>query len=155
MRNILYGIFLMAFSFCLYGEPTVVPDPRPCLKDLQTHFFREDILYEALSLYHIPQGIWSPIYQELQLKSREVPDRMKKRTAYMVPNPLEYPINREFTARLLKVVLFEIFMETMNDNRTNEQPTSTYIFDFVFSKRMPDLKACLGEEVEKLAPKFE
>lgn len=155
IRFILCGLLFSSLFTQLQGEPTVVPDPSRCLRELETHFFNEDLLYEALSLYKIPQGTWSPIYQELQRRSVEVPNRMKRKTAYMVPNPIEYPMNRLVTAQILKAVLFEVFIETLTYYQANEQPSATYAFDFIFSKRMPALKACLGDEVESLAPRFD
>lgn len=146
---------MTSVSASLLALPTVVQDPSRCFKDLQTNFFREDIVYEGLSFYQIPQGLWSPIFQGLQVRSDSVSARMKKKTAFMVPNPIEYPMNREAAVSILKSVLYEIFMETMNDYQANEQPTAAYIFEFIFSKRLPELKACFGEEVEQMTPKFQ
>lgn len=140
--------------FCCFGSlaalPTVVPDPIACLMDLETHFFVEPIVNQGLSLYDIRQELWIPINISLQQKSRTVPDRMKKETAFMVPNPIEYPMQRLPTATILKKVLFEVFLEAMDDYWVNERPRSDNIFAYIFSQQFPRFTACFGEEVREL-----
>lgn len=134
---------------------SVVPDPIPCFKDLQVHFFQESLVTRALSLYNIPQGLWSKINDTLTAKSYTVPDRMKTVTANMVPNPIEYPMQRGPTSKILKKVLMDVFYETMTQYQVNERPTADFVFDYIFTEQMPKFIHCFGEVAKELAPDFD
>ncbi len=143
------------YSVTLGAIPTVVPDPVPCVLYLETHFFVEPIVSQALGLYNIRQELWVPINAYLQKKSLEVPERMKRRTAYRVPNPIEYPIQGEVTAKILKEVLFEVFMEAMREYNSNERPTADFVFDYIFTQQLPHFIKCFGPKVQELRPSFD
>jgi hypothetical protein len=125
------------------------------LIDLELHFFEERYLKQGLSTYEIRQELWNPIFFALQKRSLQVRERMKRKTAYLVPNPLEYPIQREAVAKLLLAVLFEVFQEVMRFYYVNERPTADFVFDYVLSKQMPKFIRCFGPGVVKLVPKFD
>lgn len=148
--------FVASFFYLLHlsAMPTVVPDPIACVMDLETHFFVESIVNQGLSLYDIREELWIPINISLQGKSRTVPDRMKRETAFMVPNPIEYPMQRLETAKILKKVLFEVFSESLEDYWLDELPRSTAIFAYIFSQQLPRFISCFGEEVKQLEEKL-
>jgi hypothetical protein len=149
-------LVIICFKCCaLEAIPTVVPDPIPCVTDLELKFFEETYLKQGLSAYGFRQELWNPVWLSLQKKSLEVPERMKRRTAYLVPNPLEYPMQREEAAKVLLSVLFEVFQEVMRFYYVNERPTADFVFNYIFSKQMPNLVRCFGPEVMKLEQKFD
>ena len=80
---------------------------------------------------------------------------MKRATAFMVPNPIEYPMRGGPTAKILKDVLFEVFLETIREYWANERPTVDFIFDYIFTQQLPNFVRCFGEEAMKLKPKFD
>lgn len=133
----------------------VIPDPVICFQDLQVNFFQENTVYQALSLYNVPQGLWEPISLTLKARSNQVPERMRKITARMVPNPLEFPMQREITAGILKQVLKDVFYETMKKYQVDERPTTDLAFDYIFTKQLPKFIFCFGEEAKELAPSFD
>lgn len=151
-----YAILLgMVYVSGMMAEPTVVPDPIPCVKNLELNFFEEKIVYQGLNFYGIRQELWSLIYQRLRMTSTEVPGRMKRKTAFMVPNPIEYPMQKGLTAKILKEVLLEIFLETMRFYQVNERPTADFVFDYIFARQLPLFVNCFGKEAEKLRTKFD
>lgn len=151
----LFVYLALGFYFSkLAALPSVVPDPNPCLLILETHFFQEGIVNQALSLYNVRQELWLPINQRLKQKNFEIPERMKVKTAYMVPNPIEYPMNKAVTAKILKEVLYEIFMEVVREYRVGASASPEYIFDYIFSQNLPKFIDCFGPAAEKLRPKF-
>jgi hypothetical protein len=152
LSGLLLGILLSAGS--ISSLTAVAPVISNCLRDLETNFFETNYVQEALSLYEVPQGLWGPITQDLQRKSIGVPERMKKRSENMVPNPLEYPVQPEEVARLLRATLYEVYMETMNYYGTNERPSVDLIFAYIFNSQMPKIERCLGKKTKALAPKF-
>lgn len=147
--------FKVLFSFFFFSHPlySVVPDPVPCVMNLEVSFFPESIVSEALSLYLIPQGLWPPISTELQQRSQTVPERMKLKTARMVPNPIEYPMKKFATAKILKGVLYEVFMEAMRIYEVNEQPNADLIFNFILKRQGLRFVECFGPEANTLIPK--
>lgn len=152
----LFSVFIF-LTFLVFPKITwsTVPNSIPCYRDLQANFFQEAIVYQGLSLYNIPQGLWAPITQTLRLKSSEVPQRMQRVTAHMVPNPIEYPMQRGPTAKILKQVLMDIFYETMRKYQVNERPTADFIFDYIFAQQFSKFIDCFGEEARELAPSFD
>src|ERR1700722_6870910 len=128
MRMITWLAATIFFTAVLSAEPTVVPDPIPCIRDLETGFFVEPIVNQALNLYNVMEEKWLPINIALKGKSTSVPDRMKKATGMMVPNPLEYPVQRGAVAKILKQVLFEVFLESMQQYGEAERPVADHIF---------------------------
>lgn len=152
----------LAMSFLYLGNiehiqaaPSVVLDPVPCVRDLALHFFNERLVGQALSLYNIRQELWSPITQTLERKSREVLLRIKRKTAFMVPNPFEYPMDRGMAARILKNELFAIFLETLREYQVQERPPADFAFDYILNEQLPQFIRCFGEEAIELKPHFD
>jgi hypothetical protein len=139
----------------LIAQPTVVPEPIACVRDIELNFFDEQLVSEALGLYHIQQQLWAPISMTLRMKSAEIPGRMKGRTGFLVPNPLEYPMQKWVVAAILKQVLFEIFLETMTTYQVNERPNADFVFDYIFSQQLPRFINCFGEEARRLQQRFD
>lgn len=155
MRVYYWIMGALFYSLAVEAIPSVVPDRIPCFLELETHFFVEPIVNQGLSLYGIRQELWLPINEYLQKKSLEVPERMKVRTAYMVPNPIEYPMQKAVTAKILREVLFEVFIEAMREYYTNERPTVDFVFDYIFTRQLPNFVRCFGPEVQQLRPRFD
>jgi hypothetical protein len=151
---IIFAAFVL-YTLPSVALPTVVPDPIRCVRDLELHFFDPALVNQALDIYNIQQELWYPINQMLLQKSLEVPQRIKRRTAYMVPNPIEYPMQMGAAAAILKEVLFEVFLETMRFYQANERPAADYIFEYMFSRQFPKFVRCFGEEAKRLQPKFD
>lgn len=148
-----FWIGILFYSTTIHALPTVVPDRIPCLVILETGFFVESIVNQGLSLYNVRQELWLPINEHLRNISLEVPERMKKRTAYMIPNPIEYPMQKAATAKILKDVLGEVFNEVLRQYPTHEIPNSNMIFEYIFSRRFPEFIKCFGPEVMGLKSK--
>jgi hypothetical protein len=155
MRIIPWLVALSLFSLPIGAIPTVVPDPVPCVLELETHFFVEPIVNQGLSLYNVRQELWLLINQRLQQKNGLVPERMKRRTAFMVPNPIEYPMQPMMTAKILKEVLYELFLEALNEYNVGDQPRAGLIVNYIFAQQFPSFIRCFGPEVKKLQPKFD
>jgi hypothetical protein len=154
MKTLREFVRVVFFGFLIlspFSGSSVVPDPMPCARDLETNFFQYSLVLKAFALYQIPQGLWDPIAQSLVRKSQQIPDRMINVTANMVPNPIEYPMNKPATAKILKTVLFQVFLETLREYQVNERPSADYMFDYIFTQQLPRFVSCFGEEVRKLA----
>lgn len=151
MRIYYLWIMSVLFFFSAFKDVhAVVPDNVACVFELETQFFTEPIVNQALSLYNIRQELWLPISHALQNKSIEVPERMKRGTARMVPNPIEYPMQRAAVAKILKQVLFEVFMEVMHKYLASDDATAELVFDYIFGMQKPNFIRCFGPEVQRL-----
>lgn len=153
MRIYPWILSAMLYSSTVAAFPSVVPDRVPCVSILETHFFVEPIVNQALSLYNIRQELWLPINEILQAKSAQVPERMKRKTAHMVPNPIEYPMQRAMTAKILKDVLFEVFREALRVYHVDDK--AEHAFNYIFREQLPQFVRCFGPEAKKLEPKFD
>lgn len=138
MRN--WTIF---FSFLLYlifslevgALPTVVIDHASDFIEIENEFFRPGLVSQALCLYGVREELWVPICHRLKDKSLNIIRMMKQRTAFMVPNPIEFPLNRNETPLILKEVLFEIFDETMFYYGVDQKPIVNFIFEYILMRQ--------------------
>lgn len=154
MNRIFNSVFLFfCFFSCLFFNN--ISAQSACLDDLELNFFEAGLVHQSLSIYRIPQGLWSPISQDLTTRSTQIPVRMHKATARMVPNPLSYPMQKGIVAKILKEILQDVFYETMSKYQVNERPTADFAFDYIFAEQLPKFINCFGEEARKLAPSFE
>ncbi len=134
----------LLFVLLPWSSEGVIPDMPPCLFQLETEFFQQELLYQAFNLYQIPQGLWVPIYETLQEKSRSVPEKMKQKTASMVPNPIEYPLQKQATWKILKIVLFTLLNEVMRGYRISSSEKIEGVFTYLLDKQAVILNRCLG-----------
>lgn len=143
-RSVWQFIFFLSFNSTLFCLPTVVLDPVHCVEELEQNFFQSRVVFQSLSLHEVRQELWVPIIQLLQVKSREIPDRIKRKTAFMVPNPFEYPMNKRKAEKILKQVLYEVFVDTMRFYNNNGQPQMDLVFNDIFEKRETAWKRCFS-----------
>lgn len=148
--KIYFFITLLASNFMVSNCASVAVDAPPCLQQLELQFFRSDVVMQALSFYLIPQGNWGPIIDSLQRKSRGIPIRLKQATVNLVPNPLEYPFRPRVVARILRAVLYEVFMEAMTDFQSNELPTANFVFNYIAAQSQANWIRCFGEGSENI-----
>lgn len=154
MNHLIKPFVLLIILFSSIRADAFVADNVRCLKDLQTNFFNPAYVNQALSTYIIPEGLWPLINSDLRRESQTVPDRMKKLSLHMVPNPLEYPLNKFEAAKLLKLALYQAYVDVMRRHYITEHPTLEDIFDYIFAKESARLIACFGDEVRELIPEL-
>ena len=130
--------------------PAVSAVSVPCLEALELHFFVESTVNRGLSLYNVREELWLPINMDLQAISKGVPNLMKERTAYRVPNPLEYPMQKFATAEVLKDVLHRVFMRVMNKYHIDVRWKVDAIFNYIFEQQEDKFSECFGSEVKIL-----
>lgn len=156
MRRISYFVELILLGIFLpYSNSMAVnPERIPCVQNLEMHFFQESMVTQALSLYQVPQGLWSPLTLELQAAGRSILTRMELKTAQMNPNPIEYPMQKLATAQILKATLYEVFMEVIARYQATDQLTANQIFNYILAAQSANFISCFGEEARSLLPSF-
>lgn len=132
-------------------------DEKPCFQELQTSFFRPDLVMEALSLHAVVQNQWMLINQKLKEKSQGVPSLLKERARQMElngeRNPLLYPFQPAGADKLLNQILMEIFISVLNESNVTNPPFNIKaMFDYIRNKQADRIKACLGLDTEESMP---
>lgn len=148
-------LLILLISSSLHSLPTVVPEPNKCIAQLERNFFNNHVVSEALSYYNIRQELWDLIVKDLAKRTETIPARMKRKTAFMVPNPIEFPIQNEVAAKILRDVFWEAYLETMVAFQLNIEPTVSYIFDYILTENIPVFVQCFGPEAATLQPNFQ
>lgn len=140
MRNILYAlVFFPMVCFAWTDAPS-------CLYEIQTRFFPHDIARQSFDLYYIFQSQWDPILTGLDEESKAVPSRMREKARLMHPNPLEHPYDPEKTKELLLAIEYEVFRTVLIRNYFYNLQAIQGMFDFIVSKQMGKIDACLGKK---------
>lgn len=152
MRNLFYiiGMLLVGAPLTMYAGK----DLTNCMRALERSFYREDLVYQAFSFYNVPQGLWVPIYLNLVQKSSEIERRLKKETANMVPNPIEYPMDADAARELVKKALLEAFMAAFAESTALFSQNAFYysdadlqnMFNYIYSNQKDKFIDCFGEE---------
>lgn len=152
MKRLIFSIAMiisLGFSSIILGQDD---DPTKCMLALEKSFFQYDVVSVMLSLYQIPQGVWEPLILDLQKKALSVNQRMKKKVANDVPNPLEYPVNKEAARQLLKETLYDVFLEALNEstllNVQNAFSLSDQLisdmFEYIYNQQESKFIDCFG-----------
>lgn len=147
----------LALYILLMGVPVSAfadRDLKKCMQALERDFYQPDLVYKAFSFYNIPQGLWVPLYLDLQKKSLQIDGVLKQVTADMVPNPLEYPYNAEAARTLLKKALYSAFVQSFVESTALFPQNSFYIgpaelqnmFDYIYAKQHYKFIECFGPE---------
>lgn len=143
------SFFFLFVCFCC-PLLAVAPDRIPCVEELEVHFFSPPLVNQALNFYQVRQELWPLINNELEERSKAVPRLMIEASANMVPNPIEYPMQKRKTAELLKKVLFKLFEDVLTKNYANKAGVTTPAFNYVFEQQKDRFVHCFGPEVEQM-----
>lgn len=143
-------ILLMAVPLLAFAER----DMRRCMQALEQDFYQPDLVYKAFSFYNIPQGLWMPLYLDLQQKSLQIDGILKSNTANMVPNPLEYPYDPQAARELLKSALYDAMIQSFTQSTALFSQNPFYIgsdelqnmFDYIYEKQRHKFIECFGPE---------
>lgn len=143
-------ILLVGMPISVFAER----DLKRCMPALERDFYQEEVVYKAFSFYNIPQGLWVPIYLDLQQRSLQIDGVLKGQTANMVRNPLEYPYDAEAARALLKSALYHVMIESFTESTALFPQNPFYIgpeelqnmFDYIYGKQRHKFIECFGPE---------
>lgn len=143
-------IFLIAFGMALISLVPLLKASDaspPCYREIQTTFFRQDLVTTALSLYKVDQSFWIAIYSDLQANSGRVPFLVQTLAKNRNPNPL-YPIFRPKEAsEILQKALFDVLTQAiapyshMNNNSINNN-TINGVFRYLWEQQHSRIQQC-------------
>lgn len=129
--------------------PLNAQDASPaCYRQMQTTFFRSDIVAQALALHNVNQGLWLFIAQDLHRLSSQIPAMIQARARALRPNPLS-PFDPNRAIEILEQSLLSIFMSVMqsykykisSSNINND--TILRIFNYIWLQQQNGILQCL------------
>lgn len=113
LASVAFLVTALLFPSALRSYESEVP---PCFVQIQTNFFRQDLVLQVLGSYKVSQGVWLSIYRDLQHTSWNVPNILQAKAAALNPNPLS-PFNRARAYALLRQSLFDVFFAVLINYR--------------------------------------
>lgn len=148
MINLFYKT-LMLILLASINSIAANADAPPCYKNIESNFFRPELVSEALSLHSVPQSNWALINTELQHELKRVPMMVKERANKMQPNPFGTPFQPQAAVEVLRQVLFEVFSSTLTTfNITNQQKIEE-MFQYIRQRQSQRMLSCFGQEIEQ------
>lgn len=150
----LLGLFLASIFLSYVLNAQLYIAEKPCFKELQTEFFRPDLVMQALSLQGVYENQWTLIAQKLKDRSRDVPKLLQEKATRLEltgqRNPLLNPFQPAATDQLLNEILMDIFTNVLKESNVTDPPFNIRaMFGYIRSKQSAKIKACYGEEVEE------
>lgn len=122
----------------------------PCYRQIQTTFFKDEIVAQALALHNINQNLWIFIRQDLQRASIKVPALVREQAAAMQPNPLDHPFDPNKALEVLEKSLYAVFFPVMNSYKykissSNINNDTIYrTFRYIWLQQQNYLIRCVG-----------
>lgn len=109
MKNLIISIALTGALLAL-SAPLMSDDASPlCYKQIQTTFFKPQLVIQALGTYNIDQSLWRFINSDLQNSMGSVPGMVQAEAQLKIPNPLAPPFNNDEAFKILQRVLYRVF----------------------------------------------
>lgn len=121
----------------------------PCYRQMQTTFFNENLVAQALALNRIHQNLWIFIARDLKRASSQIPAIVQAQARSQNPNPLERPFNRDGAFKILESALYSVYYPIMNSYRnkisySNINDSSIYnSFRYLWLQQEAFLVQCL------------
>jgi len=109
MYKILSVLFFSLVALTMPAFLTAYDTSPRCYRDLQLHFFRPELVQQALSMHHVPQSVWVPITQILNGEATQIPRYIREKARRMQPHPFDPTFQPEAALALLEETLFQVF----------------------------------------------
>lgn len=129
-------------SFLILSHVVAYEDVPVCFKKLETGFFTERNVKDALEIYNIYQSSWQPIYNDLMARARKAPQLIKEKAKREKKNPLEHPFDAKRSKEILIEVQREIFVKTLNYWRVWDERTIEGMFSSIQEQNKKMLDGC-------------
>lgn len=148
MNRIVLILALMFTPFSL----SAWDDSPECVKDIESHFFNQTWLFEAMSYHYVSQSLWQMIYHDIQYRSQFIHDQVKVQRERADRDPFQNPFDGPASWQLVRSVLFQNFKEVMYFYQITSESDIVDIFDFLETKQKARIISCFKLE-EKPAVK--
>lgn len=129
-------------SFLFLSQAFAYEDVPACFRKLETQFFTERNVKDALEVYAIYQSSWQPIYNDLMVRAKDSRRLIKEKAKKEKKNPLEHPFDAKRAKELLIEVQREIFVKTLNYWRVWDERTIEGMFSSITEHNKKMLDGC-------------
>lgn len=139
-------VSLLLLGCCIGTQADAFNDQPGCFQDLALHFFQPGLVDQALSLHsrYVYQSQWANINNMLQEAAPNIPNIIRNRTARQLKSPLDYPFQPKEAYLLLRSVLFEVWVQVLNQNGVINNTDIKEMFNYILYKQQDRLHACFG-----------
>lgn len=120
-----------------------------CVRDIELHFFQQNLVQEAFSLHGISQSNWNLINYELARRVKRVPDIVEKKARRMDPNPFGPPYRPFDVQDIVEATLLEVFKETLSLFQIQNEGQIVEMFNYIRNKQEHKFVNCFGEKVSQ------
>jgi hypothetical protein len=133
-------VLLLALLFIL--PVCAYEDVPACFRKLETQFFTEKNVMDALESFYIYQSQWVPIWTDLARRTKDAVPMIRDRAKKERKNPLEHPFNAKRAKEILLEVQREIFVKTLNAWRIWDERTINGMFANIQEDNKKRLEEC-------------
>lgn len=118
-----------------------------CYKEIESNFFNESLVNQALANHNISQSNWALINQTLKSNNKNIPSIVRQRAKTMSPNPFDTPFRPLEAAKILNQVQLEVFASTLATFGINSPVEVKQMFLYIRQNQSHKLVSCFGKEV--------
>lgn len=137
--------------FGVFVKGEVAADASPaCYRMMQTSFFHENSVAQALALQNIDQNLWIFIARDLKAASARIPAIVQAQARSIVPNPLNRPFDPARALKILEAALYSVYYPILDSYKlktsyTNINNSTIYgSFRYLWLQQQAYLVRCLG-----------
>lgn len=139
---------LTLFIICPLGA---WDDSPSCVQDIETTFFNEVWLNEAMSYHYVSQSAWKMINRDILYRARTIPNQVKSAREHLPTDPFQYPFNGQASWALIRGILLQNFREVMNFYQIFNESDINQMFEYIENKQMVRIRHCF--QLDQPAPK--
>lgn len=137
------GKWLFGLLALILMSPLAAFDDSPsCVQDIETGFFNEVWLFEAMSYHYVQQSAWKMIARDIQYRSGTIPRQVKAARNRLPTDPFQDPFNGQASWALIRGVLLQNFREVMNFYQIFNESDINQMFEYIEAKQMARIQRC-------------
>ncbi len=138
----LYRWLIPFLSLLLVGSLHAWDDSPSCVENIETTFFNEVWLTEAMSYHYVNQSAWKMISRDVLFRARDIPRQVKAARNRLPSDPFQNPFNGQASWALIRGILLQNFREVMNFYQIFNEDDIKQMFEYIENKQMGRIKSC-------------
>lgn len=140
---------MVKWIFCWLTFAATLPltawdDSPSCVEQIETTFFNEVWLNEAMSYHYVSQSAWKMINRDILYRAKDIPRQVKAVRERLQYDPFQNPFNGQASWALIRPVLLQNFREVMNFYQIFNEQDINQMFEYIENKQMSRIKQCFN-----------
>ena len=137
------GNWLVGLLVLILISPLGAFDDSPsCVQEIETNFFNEVWLFEAMSYHYVQQSAWKMIARDIKFRSGTIPRQVKGARDNLPSDPFQNPFNGQASWALIRSILLQNFREVMNFYQIFNESDIKQMFEYIETKQMARIQRC-------------